>query len=225
MSLLNTQNPSLFLKSFTSLSLEIASATQLLPRPSPISKDMQMARGAIRRGPPTFPLMGYNLDEICVTFDYESRCTHTSDFMSARLIWLVFNWFHSCTGFLAMLYDSGALISGSTVLKLISGRDFEPLDIDFVVSSTRANILHFYLLGRCYILSKSFMSSYDDEGNASNLLPGTVVRHYTYGNRSIDVSIVPVRPDGFISASNLTLVSSQMPLLLTSSQIIIHRWL
>ena len=184
-----------------------------------------MACGAIHRGPPTFPLMGYNLDEICITFDYESCCIHTSNFMSAHLIWLVFNWFHLCTGFLAMLYNSGALISGSAVLKLISGRDFEPSDIDFVVSSTHANILHFYLLGRCYILSKSFMSLYDDEGNASNLLPGTVIQCYTYGNHSVDVSIALVHPDGFISASILTLISSQMPLLLTSLQIIIHWWL
>ena len=51
-------------------------------------------------------------------------------------------------------------VPGSAALKIISGKDFEPSDVDFVVSSSCADILHFFLLAdtmSCQCLSLQVM--------------------------------------------------------------------
>lgn len=120
------------------------------------------------------------------------------------------------------MYNSGALISGAAALKIISGKDFEPSDIDFVVSSTCADILHFYLLGRRYLLSMSFTAGQSDEGYASILVPGTVVRRYAYRNRSVDVSITPVSSLHMILPTILSLVSSQLVIMSYHSSVVMN---
>ena len=61
-----------------------------------------------------------------------------------------------------MLCRSGALISGSAALKLISGSSFTPGDIDFVVASAQSDVVHRFLVDKGYQLDASFGASYAD---------------------------------------------------------------
>ena len=63
------------------------------------------------------------------------------------------------TSKLKMLYESGALISGSAALKVLSGKPFPPHDIDFVVADSRVHILKHYLESRGFKQDRSFNNS------------------------------------------------------------------
>jgi hypothetical protein len=96
------------------------------------SRAYRIIRGRNRLGfdchisPHIFALEGYNLPQICAACGYNVNPDKTFDVMSSCLSWLCCSWFDDESGFLKMLYDSGALISGSAALKLVLGKDLFP---------------------------------------------------------------------------------------------------
>jgi hypothetical protein len=87
-----------------------------------------------------------------------------------------------------MFYNSRAVLSGSAALKLISGKNFHPSDIDFIVPATRAPILFSYLLTKGFQLDLSF--------GASSPAYSTSFLHifrFAQADRSIDITLTPVR--------------------------------
>jgi hypothetical protein len=69
-----------------------------------------------------------------------------------------------------MLYDSGALITGSAALKVVSGKDFVPSDIDVVVSPLGEDAVEDFLIRRGYRLVSSWVAGINDYYTSS--LPG-----------------------------------------------------
>lgn len=109
--------------------------------------------------------------------------------MSSRLSWLWKEWFGSCAGVLEMLYQSGALISGSAALKLISGSSSTPGDIDFVMASAHSDDVHHFLNDKGYELDASFGASYVDRTYGTSGIQGFLLRRYRSDCRRVDVSI------------------------------------
>jgi hypothetical protein len=137
-----------------------------------------------------FPLEGLTMPDICLACDYDNDAMETFNVLSARLSWLCRTWFYGCSGFLEMLYNSGAMVSGSAALKVVSGKNFVPSDTDIVVSALGADAVEDFLLMKGYMHVKSWISIDDDYATSSLL--GLCVRHFMCGHRSIDVSISPV---------------------------------
>jgi hypothetical protein len=121
--------------------------------------------------PHIFALEGYNLPQICDACGYNVNPDKTFDVMSSRLSWLCCSWFNDKLGFLKMLYDSGALISGLAALKLVSGKDFVPSDIDIVVSSLGEDAIDNFLQLKGYTRDDSFALG-DADDYLSNFASG-----------------------------------------------------
>jgi hypothetical protein len=139
---------------------------------------------------PLFPLKGYCLPLICNACGYVNDPDEMFEVLSSRLSWLPHAWLGGSSGFLKMLYDSSTLIAGSTVLKVVSGKDFVPSDIDIVVSPLGEDAVEDFLVTRGYKLVSSWVAGIDDYYMSS--LPGLRICRYVCGQHSIDISISPV---------------------------------
>jgi hypothetical protein len=150
----HTTGPADFLLSLRFVSIDLSYDSRLLSPP--------LSNRGDRRGfdshisPHIFALEGYNLPQICDTCGYNVNPDKTFDVASSRLSWLCRSWFDDESGFLKMLYNSGALISGSAALKLVSGKDFVPSDIDIVVSSLGKDAIDNFLQLKGYTRDDSF---------------------------------------------------------------------
>jgi len=130
--------------------------------------------------------------EICTASDYAVNPANMYKIFSARLSWLCKAWFGDCTGFMEMLYRSGALISGSAALKLVSGKLFRPSDIDFVVTAAHANIVF------AFLISKGYRDNFRSATYLGYYAPASfVVRRFARGDRSVDVTVAPAPSNAF----------------------------
>ena len=88
-----------------------------------------------------------------------------------------------------MLYETGALISGSAALKLVSGKAFHPNDIDFVVADSSVHIVKRYLESKGFEQDHSFDYS---PNYTCDTGPGFHVERFVQQERSVDVTITTV---------------------------------
>ena len=86
-----------------------------------------------------------------------------------------------------MLYQSGALISGSAALKLVSGKLFRPSDIDFVVTAAHADIVF------AFLFLKGYQPNFRSDTYLGCYAPASfVVRRFARVDCSVDVTVPPV---------------------------------
>lgn len=78
-----------------------------------------------------------------------------------------------------MLYISGALISGSTALKVISGKNFKPSDLDLVVSPLGEVMVDIFLQTKGYSLVMHLNTEADSYLMSG--LPGLCLHRYVCG--------------------------------------------
>ena len=187
----NAKDPISYLRIFDAISVTVMSNTRMLPQPT--KNVVILPEDFLKKNQTEFPLGGYNLAQICESNGSQSNPDKLFTVMSSRLAWLCEEWFGSSAGVLEMLYQSGALISGSAALKLISGSSFTPGDIDFVVASAQSDVVHRFLVDKGYQLDASFGTSYANRGYDTSGIQGFVLRRYRDDNRGVDVSIAPVR--------------------------------
>lgn len=187
--------PSAFLHNLRSIHIGINYDAHLLALP-PLTSDIAINKYGVDEDS-DFPLEGYNLPQLCIGLDYRSNPSRTFDMLLARLSWLCHAWFRNCSGFLKMLYDSGALLSGSAALKVLSGKCFDPSDIDLVVSALGEDAVEDFLLTKGYTLIHAWTTNADDYYVSG--LPGLSIRRYSCGHHFVDVSTAPV---GCLSVSS-----------------------
>jgi hypothetical protein len=180
--------PAAFLHDLRAIYVEICCSARLLSCPSMSALNAITLNRVHDAG--AFSLEGYCLPLICDACGYVNDLAGTFEVLSSRLSWLCRAWLGGSSGFLKMLYDSGALIAGSAALKVVSGKDFVPSDIDIVVSPLGEDAVEDFLVTRGYRLVSSWVAGIGEYYTSS--LPGLRIRRYACGQRSIDVSISPV---------------------------------
>ena len=179
------KSPADFFDAFANVTVNVAYNISLLrgPTVSSAGTPHHLARFAT----PGFCFPDCNLPEICTASGYAMNPTITYKIFSARLSWICNAWFGNYSGFMQMLYQSGALISGSAALKVVSGKLFQPSDVDFVVTAARAHVVFAFLISKGYrhnIRSVPYSEYY--------VSASLIVCRFTMGDRSVDVTIAPV---------------------------------